>query len=273
MDYTQIIETIETSTETDGTTTLHYQPTTNDTEILRQSYLSTIPQKVEEYVITDNVQSVNNYPFSIQLSGITAVELKLNDTIMTIGSDMIISNKPIFIETSRRVLRIWNITSTPHNVLGTQGNTYVDGYDILNFNNSSIKCSHNFTYSSWNVSTLGPLGKLTLNGNNNELCIDKTINEDLSIKVLGNNYIQVKHSNYENLNINSSDSNFDFDNAHCKRLVVDIKGNGKINNLCVDEFADITLVGSQTLNLRRKLNAVCQKMINGPAQIKWLIIN
>lgn len=261
-----------TAMYTNGITTLNYQPKENDVALIRQCLHSNISLiKEPEIVLHDSIAAIHSYPFAISFEKIANFELKLENTTVSIHQYKIVSDKPIFIETSNDILRIWNILVTPHNILGTQGNTYVDGYNILDFNNNSIKSVYSYVNTSWNIPNFDPIKKIILNGNGNSLFVEKQMNKDLILKISGTNQVSIKHNIYDKLDIQTTNCTFDFENASCNNLFLDIKGNGKINNLCVLVKSAITITGSQILNLKKSDKAECYEKIYGPGKVIWTI--
>lgn len=264
---------------TNGTTSLYYQPTDNEVTTLRQYFnpyatntINTINKAVEN-VISDSVTATQKYPFSISLDKVTNIEMKLEKTFLILSQNKITSNKPIFIESYNDILRIWNIQISPHNVLSTQGNTYVDGYDILDFNNNNIKIQYSYNYTSWDVPNLELIKKISLNGNENELVVGMNLNENMSFGIIGTNKMNMCMANsvFNNLNMHTTNSIFDFNNASCNNFTCIIKGTGRIINLNVILTSDIVVVGSRTLNINKNKDTICKENIYGPAKINWTI--
>ncbi len=197
------------------------------------------------------------------------MEFKLEKTMLTICRNKITSDKPILVDMQGDVLRVWNTQATPHNVLGTQGNTYVDGYDILDFDNNAIKCAYDYKTSEWDIPYLEPIKRLTLNGNGNSLSINE-LSKDMSFRILGKNKLYIKSQDFNALTIGTTNSVFKFDGSSCDTLSANIRGTGLIEELSINTYAHTTLIGSQTICLNIKEGGTYKNSVHGPGQIVFI---
>lgn len=255
---------------TNGITSLYFQPVINESSFVRQLFQTTESKTKEEVIIKDAIKAMEQYPFNISANNITNLEMKLENTHLTISTDQIISSSPIFIESHNSTLRIWNAHSSPHALLGTQGNTFVEGYDILDFNNHSIKCTEEYQYCKWNVSTINLISNITISGSGNNINIEKETNKNLNIKSCGDNKLFMKMNNsYDNLIVYIVNGFINFGNSTCENFIAEIKGLSGVNGILVNCSSDITYVGTQVLIMKRKQAATHKETINGPGKIIW----
>jgi len=253
---------------TDGTTTINYQHKQIESDAIRSNLYYDFPAyKEPEVVISDFVTLKKEYPFNLPLDNkITEVEFKLDKTNIDITGNRISANKAIFIEAHGSVLRVWNSQVTPHNVLGTQGNTYVDGYDILDFDNNMVKCAFTFNRYFWDIPYIGSLKRILLNGNGNDLILND-LDKNAAFRVLGKNKVYVGQTTFDSLTIGTTNSTFNFLDSVCDTLSANVRGTGNIQNLTVKTYANVTLIGSQQLLIKKMEGMLQDTVINGPGKI------
>jgi hypothetical protein len=227
-----------------------------------------------ETVTLDNIAPVSEYPFNTSMDNMCNIDFKLNGTAITINNTSVTADKPILIECVADTLRIWNSTCSPNNVIGTKGNLYIDGYNLLDFNNNNIKSKYIYELKTWTID-VPIIKKLTVGGNCNKICINQPFNNDVVIKNNGKNILNIKkiQAHMRSLIVNNVDGNVDLDSSVCDNLALTNKGIGSVLNLGISLIAEIKIIGSSTLTLNRLKNTVCKETINGTGQIIWNIID
>lgn len=227
-------------------------------------------QMEPEKIITDNVMPSTTYPFNLNTYDVSDIELKLENTTVTIENSEIISNKPLFIKYNGNVLYVWNTVYYPNKIIGSKGNTFTDGHNILDFDNTSIKSIYSFDNVKWIVK-LKPIQNIVLNGTSNTVTINQLFNESVSLKIYGENNISIKNdSMHDNLKIYNTNSTIDFHNKMCKNLNLETKGNGIIKNLCVTDLANTSIIGPCVMNLHKLNKTKCEGSIYGTGKIIWI---
>ena len=94
---------------------------------------------INEKFIEEKIPGYVNYPFNTQSSDIIDnVQMKINNTILTIQEGNIISNKPVMLEIHNRKLMIWTTDITERRRLTTKGSSVIDGYKMLDFNGKKV---------------------------------------------------------------------------------------------------------------------------------------
>ena len=137
---------------TNGQTIIHTQPnyTLEPQNIQPSHFFGQTQSQVEpEKIITDNIIPTVTYPFNLNTDCVSDIELKLENTVITIENSKIISNKPLFIKYNGNVLYVWNVVSYPNKIIGSKGNTFMDGYNVLDFDNSNVKSVYQFGNTEW----------------------------------------------------------------------------------------------------------------------------
>ena len=203
-------------------------------------------------------------------SGTTNLDLKLENTTVTITGSKISSSEPIFIEFANSTLRIWNIRQTPNHIVSTKGNTYLDGYNMLDFNNNSIKSAHHYDYKEWNLIKMYPIKSLILHGNSNKIRLDPILDTNTEIKIYGTNDIDISKEKYSHLSIYNTHSLINFNHSDCESLEFETKGNGKISNLCVDKTATINMTSCENMTLYKKSDSTISETTYGTGKINWI---
>ena len=248
----------------------YQNPYTNGQTIFHTQTSSSTPEA--EIIIPDNIQPTSRYPFNVETAGIEKIEIKLENTALDITDSYIISNKPIFIKCVGNRLYIWNAQSYPNNIISTKGTTYIDGYNILDFDNTNIKSAFAYDEKSWPVPKMNPIQNLIFSGNSNTINLNQDFADDISMKFFGENNICVgKNSvkNYNNLNIYITYSTIHFFNIFCNNLKLQIKGNGEIRKLNVNISADINIIGSSCLLLNSPPDIIYKESIIGTGKVIW----
>jgi len=225
----------------------------------------------QEIIITDNIQPINMYPFNITTDTICNIELKIVDTTITIDDTHIIANKPIFIECINDTLRIWNIKSYPNNSISSKGNTFVNGYNLLDFNNNNIKSSYTYNCTQWTLPAINLIGKIIVNGNDNNIVLNQILNHNVIVHIFGKNNLKIDSGLllYSQLNIHITYSIIDFLYSTCDNLELKIEGNGNIKNLSVLKNAKINNIGTTHINLNKLSTTQYTETINGVGKIFW----
>lgn len=114
--------------------------------------------------------------------------MKLNNTeISIISNNKIISNKPLFIDCEKNILRIWN-TEPNQNLEQHLGPlTYICFDDGETFES---ECA--FLYFCWMLEELKSITKITIIGDNNQIELTGNIfPTEMKINVQGNNEIKM----------------------------------------------------------------------------------
>lgn len=222
-----------------------------------------------EIVITDNVKPVDVYPFNISADSISNIELKLENTNVTIDNMTITANKPIFIECVSDTLRIWNIKSNPNNSISFKGNIFVDGYNILDFDNNNIKSLYTYNYKKWTLPKMNPIKKIVLNGNSNIVELKEILAQNTNLCIFSENTLKINSEFFTYLNIHTTYSTIYFSNSQCDNLDLKIEGNGNIKNLSVLKYANITNIGSTNIRLNKLSTTLHTETINGIGKIFW----
>ena len=256
--FTQYTYQIPTPTQTpysNGQTVIYTQP----------NYTQMEPEKI----ITDNVMPSTTYPFNLNTDDVSDIELKLENTTVKIENSEIISNKPLFIKYNGNVLYVWNTVYYPNKIIGSKGNTFTDGHNILDFDNTSIKSIYSFDNVKWIVK-LKRIQNIVLNGTSNTVIINQLLNESVSLKIYGENIVSIKNDSiYDNLKIYNTNSTIDFYNKMCKNLNLETKGNGIIKNLCVTDSSTTSIIGPCIMNLHKFTKTKCEGSIYGTGKIIW----
>jgi len=227
-----------------------------------------------EIIITDNIRPIITYPFNLETNGITQIELKLENTTISIGNLQIVADKPIFIQCIGSNLRIWNIKIYPNNTIGTKGNIYVDNYNIVDFDNNNIKSAYMYHYTSWSMPKMNPIQKIILNGNSNTINLNQYLDNDTSMKIFGENNVGINKDcisrTYCNLNIYTTHSIINFFNGVCDNLKLEIKGIGQITDINVTKTANVSIIGSTIQQVNISDDTVCTESVNGTGKIIWI---
>lgn len=227
-----------------------------------------------ETVTLDNISPVNEYPFDTTMDKIYKIELKLNDTTITINNTSIVANKPILIECIGGTLRVWNLTFFPNNVIGTKGNLYIDGYNLLDFDNKNIKSKYIYELKTW-VIDISIIKNMAVHGSYNNIYINQLFSNDVVIKNNGKNVLHIKkiQIHVRSLIINNIDGNIDLDSSVCDNFMLENKGIGVILDLGISLVAEIKIIGSSVMTLNKLKNTVCKETINGTGKIIWNVID
>lgn len=224
-----------------------------------------------ELLIGDNNKPGYYYPFNLDTTGISNIEMKLDNTNINIDSKKIISNNPIFIQCVGSTLQIWNTKSSPNNKMSTKGNTYVDGFNIIDFNNNNITSAITYDHKNWHMPKLNTIDSLNINGNSNIINISTELSKSVIMNILGQNNVYINNGmNISNLEINIIHSKINFDDIHCDNLKLRINGIGDIKGLTINESSDINIVGSSIIYLKRSTEINSQQTINGIGRIIWI---
>lgn len=251
-----------------------YQSYTNGQTIVYTQTNSTYMPP--ELIISDNIHSVTTYPFSLETNGISDIELKLNNTYITINNSEIISDKPICIQCIGCKLRVWNVQASTNNSISTKGNTYVDGYNILDFDNNNVKSLYLINSTTWPMPKTNLIQNFILSGNTNIVNFNCDFDTDIVINVSGKNNVTINknaiHRTRHNLDISAIYCTINLFNWICDKLKVYIKGNGKISGLDVITSANITIIGSTCISVRKHANTLYCETIHGTGNINWILI-
>uniref|UniRef100_A0A6C0C761 Uncharacterized protein n=1 Tax=viral metagenome TaxID=1070528 RepID=A0A6C0C761_9ZZZZ len=236
-------------------------------------YQPNIATPTLETVTIDNIAPVTEYPFNTVMDNICNVDFKLNDTIITITSTIIVSNKPILIECVADTLRVWNLTYFQNNVIGTKGNLYIDGYNLLDFDNNNVKSMYIYELKSW-IIDIGVAKKITISGNNNKIYVNHSFGNDIVLKINGKNSLHIKNIqiHVRSLVISNVDGNIYFDSTVCDHLTLNNKGIGNVSELVVSLMAEVNIIGPSVVTLNKLQSTECKEMINGPGKIIWNVI-
>ena len=257
---------------TQGNTYLYHQGAEIESNEIRKYYnIQTAPPLQFEEILPNKMSSIATYPFCISSNSICNIRLKLNDTSLTITNEKIVSNKPIFIKNTNNEFYVWNTEFTPNYVCGSKGNTYIDGYNAIDFDGNLIKCNQCFYYLEWNIPTI-VIKQLVLSGDNNNIVFKNMFNKTLDIKISGINNLDMANYYYESLNINIDHTIINFNESICNILSLEIRGTGKTNGLCIESEANITIIGSNNLNIKKNINTKCYETIYGAGKINWQTI-
>jgi hypothetical protein len=222
-----------------------------------------------EVLLQDGTNKANAYPFECNSTNITQIETKLENTALTINPNQIIADKPILFQCIGQILRIWNYSDTPNNVISNKGNTYTDGYNILDFDNNPIKSAYQYVQKNWTINN-SLLQNFSLKGNNNTLYVNQKLSNNFSLNILGENSIHFDvSSEFNDLNISTTHGLIDFRDSNCNNLKLELKGIGLIKNLTVRQKSHITLIGPSVLTLNKKKDTVCQTNITGTGNVIW----
>lgn len=108
---------------------------------------------------------INYYPFNLKYpSCILNIKLKLDNTLLKLTNEEVVSNKPIFIEYNQNDLFIWN---TIENGISDEG-------DIIyqDFEGNKIKTKPAYCFMYWLIPKTIKLNEIIIIGNNNKIEIN-----------------------------------------------------------------------------------------------------
>lgn len=251
-----------------------YQSYTNGQTIIYAQGNSTYI--APELIISDNISPVTTYPFSLETNGISDIELKLNNTHITINNSEIISDKPIYIQCIGCKLRVWNVNVSTNNSISTKGNTYVDGYNILDFDNNNVKSLYLINSLTWLMPKTNLIQNFILSGNTNIVNFNCDFDTDIVINVSGKNNVTINknaiHKTRHNLDISATYCTINLFNWICDNLKAYIKGNGKIYGLDALTSANINIIGSTCISVKKHANTLCCETIHGTGNVNWILI-
>jgi len=167
-------------------------------------------------------------------------------------------------------LRIWNSVNFPNNVIGTKGNLYIDGYNLLDFNNNNVKSKYIYELKTHAID-VHIVKKIIVTGNNNKIHIHQSFNNDVIIKNNGKNELHIKkvQIHIRSLTITNIDGMIDFDSNICNNLLLEIKGTGFILDLGTSLTARVKIVGSSVIALNKLRDTFCDEEIYGTGKVIW----
>lgn len=138
------------------------------------------------------LQHFTNYPFNlIAEENIDSIDLKLENTSISISRTKIISDKPLFIELKSSILRVWNCLPS-HDIYDE---TYRDDFSYACFDEGqSIVSACIFQYMTWPLPTIGLLKKINVNGNNNIIELSQEFTNETIVCIDGENNTCIKNN-------------------------------------------------------------------------------
>lgn len=242
----------------EGQTVQHHQPISNQ-----------LPKK--EFIMQDGISPLTTYPYDLSQSNISILEIKLESTILTIKPDQIIADKPILIQTLGSTIRIWNYVSSPNYVISDKGVTYIDGYNMLDWDANPIKITNNFGQSTWTIHELNLINNFNLVGSNNKIFLDVGLESILSVNVMGLNTVDFnKPINALKVDMSMNHSTINFHGCVCDHFKLIIKGTGSIVGLTTTKTANINIVGPVVLTLNKTSDTIVDTNVVGTGKIIWL---